>query len=374
MQAMNLGPGGLRGPTGDQSMRICVVGAGSIGGHLAVLFATVGHEVTVIARGAHLAAIRKNGLRLILDDGSEHLVRHLQATDDIRSAGTQDLVILAVKANQVEPVVDDVTTLFHDGTVLIPMQNGIPWWYFQRHGGPFEGHCVRSVDPHAGIMNTIDPQRIVGCVVYPAAGIAAPGVVKHIEGNRYPLGELDGSTTERITRIAEVFTAAGLKSPVLDNIRAEIWLKLWGNLTFNPISALTHSTLVDLCQFPLTRALAQHMMAEAQTIANKLGIEFRVPIDKRIAGAEKVGKHKTSMLQDIEAGREPEIEALLGSVIELGRLTGTSTPHIDTVYALVKLLTHTVAADKLCVRALTREVLERAMREERAAGQAVAAD
>jgi 2-dehydropantoate 2-reductase len=374
MQAMNLGPGGLRGPTGDQSMRICVVGAGSIGGHLAVLFATVGHEVTVIARGAHLAAIRKNGLRLILDDGSEHLVRHLQATDDIRSAGTQDLVILAVKANQVEPVVDDVTTLFHDGTVLIPMQNGIPWWYFQRHGGPFEGHCVRSVDPHAGIMNTIDPQRIVGCVVYPAAGIAAPGVVKHIEGNRYPLGELDGSTTERITRIAEVFTAAGLKSPVLDNIRAEIWLKLWGNLTFNPISALTHSTLVDLCQFPLTRALAQHMMAEAQTIANKLGIEFRVPIDKRIAGAEKVGKHKTSMLQDIEAGREPEIEALLGSVIELGRLTGTSTPHIDTVYALVKLLTHTVAADKLCVRALTREVLERAMHEERAAGQAVAAD
>jgi len=351
-------------------MRICVVGAGSIGGHLAVLFATVGHEVTVIARGAHLAAIRENGLRLILDDGSEHLVRHMHATDDIRSAGPQDLVILAVKANQVEPIVDDVTTLIGEGTVLIPMQNGIPWWYFQRHGGPFEGHCVRVVDPHARIMNTIDPQRIVGCVVYPAAGIAAPGVVRHIEGNRYPLGELDGSTTERITRIAEMFTAAGLKSPILDNIRAEIWLKLWGNLSFNPISALTHSTLVDLCQFPLTRALAQSMMTEAQTIANKLGIQFRVSIEKRIAGAEKVGRHKTSMLQDIEAGREPEIEALLGSVIELGRLTETSTPHIDTVYALVKLLSHTAATEKLCVRAMTREVLERATHEARSAAQA----
>ena len=343
-------------------MRICVVGAGSIGGHLAVLFATVGHEVTVIARGVHLEAIRKNGLRLILDDGSEHLVRHMAATDSIRAAGPQDLVILAVKANQVEPVVDDLTALFHDETVLIPMQNGIPWWYFQRHGGPHDGHCVRTVDPHARIMSTVDPRRIVGCVVYPAAGIAAPGVVKHIEGNRYPLGELDGTTTERITRIAQVFTAAGLKSPILDNIRAEIWLKLWGNLSFNPISALTHSTLVDLCQFPLTRKLAESMMTEAQAIANKLGIEFRVTIDKRIAGAEKVGKHKTSMLQDIEAGREPEIDALVGSVIELGQLTGTPTPHIDAVYALVKLLSHTIAADKLCVRATATEALHRAAR------------
>ncbi len=342
-------------------MRICVVGAGSIGGHLAVLFATVGHEVTVIARGAHLAAIQKHGLRLILDDGSEHLVRHMHATDSIRSAGRQDLVILAVKANQVEPIVDDVATLLRDDTVLIPMQNGIPWWYFQRHGGPHEGHCVRAVDPQGRVMSVIDPQRIIGCVVYPAAGIASPGVVKHIEGNRYPLGELDGTTTERITRIAQAFTAAGLKSPILDNIRAEIWLKLWGNLTFNPISALTHSTLVDLCQFPLTRTLAANMMTEAQAIAGKLGIEFRVSIEKRIAGAEKVGKHKTSMLQDIEAGREPEIDALLGSVIELGRLTGTATPHIDTVYALVRLLAHTVAAEKLCVRAMTKEAVERAM-------------
>ena len=342
-------------------MKICVVGAGSIGGHLAVLFATVGHDVTVIARGAHLAAIRNNGLRLILDDGSEHLVRHMHATENIRSVGPQDLVVLAVKANQVEPLIDDVTALFHDETVLVPMQNGIPWWYFQRHGGAHEGYCVRAVDPHGRIMGTIDPQRIVGCVVYPAAGIVAPGVVKHIEGNRYPLGELDGRTTERITRIAEAFAAAGLKSPILDNIRSEIWLKLWGNLTFNPISALTHSTLVDLCQYPLTRTLAQRMMGEAQEIGERLGIRFRVDIEKRIAGAEKVGKHKTSMLQDIEGGREPEVDALVGSVIELGRLTGVATPHIDAVYALVKLLGHTVAAERLCVRAMTKEVLDRAM-------------
>jgi 2-dehydropantoate 2-reductase len=186
-------------------------------------------------------------------------------------------------------------------------------------------------------------------------------VVKHTEGDRYPLGELDGTTTMRITHIAQVFAAAGLKSPILNNIRAEIWLKLWGNLSFNPISALTHSTLVDLCRYPLTRTLAQAMMTEAQSVANKLGIEFRVTIEKRIAGAEKVGKHKTSMLQDIEAGREPEIDALLGSVIELGRLTDTATPHLDAVYALVKLLAQTVAAEKLCVRAMTKEVMERAM-------------
>ncbi|MDH5247272.1 MAG: 2-dehydropantoate 2-reductase, partial [Betaproteobacteria bacterium] len=189
-------------------MKICVVGAGSIGGHVAVLFAEAGHEVTVIARGAHLAAIRMNGLRLILNDGTEHVARHLHATDEIRTAGQQDLVILAVKANQVEPIIDDVTALFHEGTALIPMQNGIPWWYFQRHGGPHEGQCVRAVDPGARIMSAIDPRRIIGCVVYPAASIASPGVVKHTEGDRYPLGELDGSTTERITGIAQAFVAA----------------------------------------------------------------------------------------------------------------------------------------------------------------------
>jgi 2-dehydropantoate 2-reductase len=221
---------------------------------------------------------------------------------------------------------------------------------------------VRTVDPNARVMNAIDPRRIIGCVVYPAARLAAPGVIEHIEGNRYPLGELDGSTTPRITAISDALVAAGFKSPILDNVRSEIWLKLWGNLSFNPISALSHSTLVDLCQFPLTRALAQNMMAEAQAIANALGITFRVSIEKCIAGAEKVGKHKTSMLQDIEAGREPEIDALVGAVIELGRITGMPTPHIDTVYALVKLLAQTIAADQLCVRATATAALNRAGR------------
>jgi len=355
-------------------MKICVVGAGSIGGHVAVLLANSGQDVTVVARGAHLAAIRENGLRLVMDDGTEHVATRIRATDEIRSAGRQDVVILAVKANQVEPVIDDVATLLDDDTTLVPMQNGIPWWYFQRHGGRHEGHCVRSVDPHARIMRTIDPKRIVGCVVFPAASIATPGVIRHIEGNRYPLGELDGTTSERILCLSEAFAAAGLKAPILENIRAEIWLKLWGNLSFNPISALTHSTLVDLCRYPLTRTLAQEMMKEAQAIANKLGIEFRVSIEKRIAGAEKVGKHKTSMLQDIEAGREPEIDALIGAVIELGRLTQTPTPHIDTVHALVRLLAHTVAEEKLCVRAMTREVVEGAVRSASARGQTVAGD
>jgi 2-dehydropantoate 2-reductase len=341
-------------------MRICVVGAGSIGGHLAVLLANAGHDVSVIARGAHLEAIRVAGLRLVLADGSERVARGLAASDRIASAGPQDLVILAVKANEVEAIVDELPALFDDATVLMPVQNGIPWWYFQRHGGPYEGRCVRAVDPQAHLMHTIDSRRIVGAVVYPAASITEPGVVRHIKGDRYPLGELDGTTTERITRIAEAFAGAGLKAPVLDNIRAEIWLKLWGNVTFNPISALTHATLVDICQFPPTRALAYAMMREAQEVAGRLGIEFRVTIDKRIAGAERIGKHKTSMLQDIEAGREPEIDALVGSVVELAQLTGVATPHIDAVYALAKLLGQRAGSGRSCVRALPNERTQRA--------------
>jgi 2-dehydropantoate 2-reductase len=195
-------------------------------------------------------------------------------------------------------------------------------------------------------MASVEVRRILGCVVFPAAEVVAPGVVRVIEGNRFPVGELDGSESERVKMVTALFTKAGFKSPVLKDIRAEIWLKLWGNLSFNPISALTHSTLVDICQFPLTRQLAADMMTEAQTIANKLGVEFRVSLEKRIAGAEKVGKHKTSMLQDIEIGRAIEIDALVGAVMELGRLTRTPTPHIDAVYACVKLLAKTLAEEK----------------------------
>jgi len=319
-------------------MKVAIIGAGAIGGYVGVKLALAGEDVTFIVRGANLSAIRRNGMKLVMADGSEHVAANVRATNDYDEAGPQDLVILAMKAHQVEAVARDVPKLFGPDTAVVTMQNGIPYWYFERHGGAFEGTRVHSVDPTGIVGECIPASRVIGCVVYPASELIAPGVVKHIEGDRFPVGELDGSTSERVQRISACFTNAGFKAPVLPSVRAEIWLKLWGNLTFNPISSLAHATLVDICRYPLTRALAASMMREAQAVANKLGIEFRVSLDKRIEGAEKVGKHKTSMLQDIEAGRAPEIDALVGTVVELGRLTATPTPHIDTVYALVKLL------------------------------------
>ena len=327
-------------------MKIAIIGAGAIGGYVGVKLALAGEDVTFIVRGANLDAIHKNGMKLIMHDGTEHVARSVKATNNYGEAGRQDMVILAMKAHQVEAVANDVPKLFGAETVVVTMQNGIPYWYFHKHGGALAGSRVHSVDPSGLIGEKIPAERVIGCVVYPASELIAPGVVKHIEGDRFPVGELDGSATERVKQVSECFTKAGFKAPVLEDIRAEIWLKLWGNLTFNPISALTRSTLVDICQYPLTRELAAAMMTEAQTIANKLGITFRVPLEKRIAGAEKVGKHKTSMLQDVEAGREPEIDALVGSVVELGRLTKTPTPHIDAVHALTKLLAKTIAEDR----------------------------
>jgi 2-dehydropantoate 2-reductase len=332
-------------------LKICIVGAGAIGGYVGARLALSGADVTLIVRGKNLEAIRANGLRLIAADGAEQAVRNVRATASFAEARAHDALILGMKAHQVEAVIEEAGHLLHERSIIVPMQNGIPWWYFQRHGGPFEGRRIESVDPNGAIMQAFDPRRIIGCVVYPACALIAPGVVRHIEGDRFPLGELDGTTTERAMRLSEAFQKCGLKAPVLDNIRAEIWLKLWGNLTFNPISALSHATLVDICQFPPARELAANMMREAERVANRLGIEFRVPLEKRIAGAERVGKHKTSMLQDVEAGRDPEIDALVGTVIELGRLTGTPTPHIDTAYALVKLLGRTMREEKVCIRA-----------------------
>jgi 2-dehydropantoate 2-reductase len=238
----------------------------------------------------------------------------------------------------VEAVAPRVPTLFGPDTVVVPMQNGIPYWYFHRFPGELANARVTSVDPQGLIQRHIPCERVIGCVVYPAAELVAPAVVKHVEGNRFPVGEPDGSSSERVARVSRCFIDGGLQAPVLEDIRAEIWLKLWGNLTFNPISALSRATLAGICRFPLSRALARDMMTEAQDIATKLGVTFRVPLEKRIAGAERVGDHKTSMLQDVEACRELEVDALLGSVIELARLTATPTPHLDTVYALTKLL------------------------------------
>jgi len=328
-------------------MKIAIIGAGAIGGYVGVRLALAGEAVTFVARGANLAAIRANGMKLVLQDSSEQIATNVRATQDYAGAGPQDIVILAMKAHQVEAVADDVPKLFGPDTVVVTMQNGIPYWYFHRHGGEFAGTCVKSVDPNGQVLRKISPERVIGCVVYPASELIAPGVVRLVEGDRFPLGELDGSASGRVAAVSECFTRAGFKAPVLDNIRAEIWLKLWGNLTFNPISALSRSTLQDICQYPLTRELAAAMMTEAQQIAGKLGIVFRVPMEKRIAGAEKVGRHKTSMLQDVEAARMPEVDALVGSVVELGHLTRTPTPHIGAVYALTKLLAKTIEEERL---------------------------
>jgi 2-dehydropantoate 2-reductase len=326
-------------------MKIAIIGAGAIGGYVGVKLALAGEDVTFIVRGANLEAISKNGVKLIMDDGTEHIASNVKATNDYDKAGKQDIIVLAMKAHQLEAIADDIHKLIGPETVIVTMQNGIPFWYFHNHGGKLAGSRVHSVDPTGKITDKIPADKVIGCVVYPASELIAPGVIRHIEGDRFPVGELDGSSSDRVNAVSACFTNAGFKAPVLDNIRSEMWLKLWGNLTFNPISALSHSTLQDICQFPLTRELAAAMMTEAQTVANKLGIEFRVTLEKRIAGAEKVGKHKTSMLQDVEAGRDPEIDALVGSVVELGRLTETPTPHIDTVYALVKLLAKTMGEE-----------------------------
>ncbi len=331
-------------------MKIAIIGAGAIGGYVGTRLAHAANEVTFIARGANLQALRANGIRLIMGDGSEVAVPAVRATDDYAEAGPQDLVILAMKAHQVEAVAPQVPNLFGPDTVVVPMQNGIPYWYFHRYPGELENSQVKSVDPHGVIRRHIPCERVVGCVVYPAAELLSPGVIKHVEGNRFPVGEPDGTASERVNRVSACFISGGLQAPVLADIRAEIWLKLWGNLTFNPISALARATLAGICQFPLGRELATDMMTEAQAIANKLGVTFRVPLEKRIAGAERVGHHKTSMLQDVEAGRELEVEALLGSVIELARLTGTQTPHLDTVYALAMLLAKSLHDNKALLR------------------------
>ena len=332
-------------------MKICVVGAGAIGGLLGARLAVAGEDVTLIARGPHLEAIRSRGLEVAMHDGTVVHATDIAATSDMRECGPQDLVVLGVKAHQIAPVAGELPALFGPDTIVLTTQNGIPWWYFQRHGGPLDGAAFDTLDPGGTIAGAIAAERIIGCIAYPAAEITAPGRIRHIEGTRFPVGELDGAVTDRVTALSETLQRAGFKSPVLENIRAEIWLKAWGNLSFNPISALTHATLVDICQFPPSRDLAARMMTEAQEVAAKLDISFRVPLEKRIAGAERVGKHKTSMLQDAESGKTLETEALIGAVVELGRLTGTPTPTIDAVYALTRLLGHIIDEERVRVRA-----------------------
>ncbi len=327
-------------------MKIAVVGAGAIGGYLGARLSLAGEEVTFIARNRNLEAIAARGFRLIEEDGSERHAPAVRAVQRMAEAGPQDAVLLTLKAHQVREVLPELRELFGPQTSVVTMINGIPWWYFHKLAGPYEGRQLESVDPGGEIARHIEPGRVIGSVVYPASELLEPGVVKVIEGNRFTLGELDGQRSERVEALSQAMMRAGFKAPVARDIRSELWIKLWGNLSFNPISALTHATLEQICRFGPARELAAAMMREAQSVAEKLGVRFKITLEQRIAGAEAVGAHKTSMLQDVEHGRALELEALVGSVVELGRITETPTPTIQAVYAATRLLAQTLAAQR----------------------------
>lgn len=317
-------------------MKICIFGAGAIGGYLAAkLVQAGGAEVSIVARGPHLAAVQAEGLTLEEERTSVTVPVH--AVQDAGELGPQDYVIVTLKAHSVPAVVGAMQPLIGAGTTIVSGVNGVPWWYFHRLGGPYDGTRLESVDPGGVQWDGFGPDRVLGCVVYPAAEVIRPGVVRHVEGNRFSLGEPDGSKSARAVALSEVMGKAGLKAPVRPKLRDEIWVKLWGNLSFNPISALTHATLDVLCTDPGTRDVARRMMLEAQAIAEHLGVTFPIDVERRIDGGAAVGAHRTSMLQDLTAGRPMEIDALVRSVQELGRITGLPTPTIDTVLALITL-------------------------------------
>ena len=317
-------------------MKICIFGAGAIGGFVGAKLAASGAEVSMVARGAHLSEMKKNGLTL-LEDGLDPKKIRVKVAQDPSELGAQDYVFVTLKAHSVPSVAESMIPLFHDDTTIVSGVNGIPWWYFHKVGGEFEGTRLSSVDPDNKQWDLFGPNRVLGCVVYPAAEVIKPGVIRHIEGNKFSLGEPNGEKSQRSLLLSEALRSAGLKAPVRKKIRDEIWVKLWGNLSFNPISALTHATLDVLCEDRDTRQVLRTMMLEAKEIGEKLGVNFPIDVEQRINGGAAVGSHKTSMLQDLELSRPLEIDAILGSVQELGQITKTSTPTIDTVLAIIKL-------------------------------------
>jgi 2-dehydropantoate 2-reductase len=316
-------------------VKICVYGAGAIGGYLGAELTRAGCDVTLVARGAHLEAMRRDGLTLLV--GEERRVVRVRCTADPADAGVQDYVILALKAHAVAPVLGHLQPLLGPDTAVVTAQNGILWWYFYKLAGPWENRHLESADPGGAIWRALGPERAIGCVVYPSCEIVAPGVVRHVEGNRFMLGEPDGTKSARVTTLADAFSAAGLKAPVRERIRDDIWFKLLGNATFNPVSVLTGATLGEMGSHPAGRCVIRQMMLEAVAVATRLGVEFPMDVERRIDGATKVGHHKTSMLQDLEQGRPLELDALVAAVTELGRLTGVRTPAIDLVLGLVRL-------------------------------------
>ena len=316
-------------------MKICIYGAGAIGGYLGAELADAGCEVTLIARGPHLAAMRAKGLTLEI--GGERKTVQVHCTDDPAEAGEQDYVIVTLKAHSVIPIVDQMRPLLGPDTAVVTAQNGVLWWYFYGLAGELENHRLEFADPGGRIWETLGPERAIGCVVYPSCEIVEPGVVRHLDSNRFMLGEPDGSKSDRVRVLSEVMSNAGFKAPVRKKIRDDIWFKLLGNATFNPVSVLTGATLQARGTDPGVRGLIRQMMTEAQAVGAALGVRFAMDVEKRIDGGAAVGEHKTSMLQDLEAGRPLELDALVASVTELGRLVNVPTPSIDMVLALARL-------------------------------------
>jgi len=315
-------------------MKIAIFGAGAIGGFLGAKLAQAGADVTFIARGAHLAAMQANGVTL--KSGGETITVRPRAVATAAEAGTQDYVIVTLKAHSLPGAAPEITRLMTPDSTLVTGVNGIPYWYFYGLEGPWRDRRVESVDPGGVLWDTLPPGQVLGSIVYPAAEVTEPGVIEHTYGDRFSLGEPNGSRSERAETLSKLMISAGLKAPVRPRIRDEIWVKLWGNMAFNPLSALTGATLARLASVPELRAIARAMMTEGQAIAEALGVRFAIDVEKRMDGAAEVGEHKTSMLQDLERGRPMEIDALLGAVVELGQVTGQPTPISDMVLALVR--------------------------------------
>ena len=314
-------------------MKLCIFGAGAMGGWIGGLLARRGVDVTLIARGPHLAAMKERGLTVRMS--GEEFVTHPKLTDDPEEAGPQDYVFISLKAHSVPPVAERMRPLLGPDTAVVTASNGIPWWYFYKQEGPWENHRLETVDPGGKQWDVLGPERAIGCILWPAAEVVEPGVVQHEYGDRISLGEPDGGRTERVQALSQVLQSAGLRAPIRPNLRNETWVKLWGNVSLNPVSALTSSTLEAMIEDPGTLTVIRQMMLEAQAVGEKLGVRFGMNVDQRIKGAAEVGSHRTSMLQDLERGRPMEIDAIVGVVSELGRLVDVPTPTIDTVYHLV---------------------------------------
>ena len=325
-------------------MRFAVVGAGAIGAYLGARLSLSGHDVSLIARGPHLRAMQSRGVRVRSPEGD--FEAHPTATGDYDQVGEVDFVFLTLKAHSLPEVAPRLGPLLGPETAVVSAQNGIPWWYFQRHGGPWDGRRIERLDPDGAVSAAIASERVIGCIVYPSASIAEPGVIDHLEGDRFTIGEPDGSTSDRCRMLSDALKESGLRGPIRSRIRVDMWVKLLGNVAFNPISVLTRATLVEMTGHPEVLTLARSIMEEADAVARALGVRVPVSIERRIAGAAAVGEHKTSMLQDLESGRPMELEAIVGAVIELGEILDVPVPNTRAVYAAAKLLGEVAAGSR----------------------------